>query len=790
MAKSLTEKYEQILALDPRSLVFPELAKALLAQGQAERAAEVCRRSLDHHPDSVAGWLQLGRAYLQLGREADAKECFDRVIALDPAKAFAQERVAEALAEADSSRPAALTSTSTPASPPLGSGRTAPPPLPKGTASGAGSPAGTEPLHATISKTVALEIAKEYGDRLREAHRAQVAVRPVWRRYWFVLALGGACLLAGLVAVGGSWLYRRRFNQQHVAEFLGRVQDGLLLDTYPALVGASHQLDEVQEVDPQGTRPKALEAQVNASLYRQYGGSEDLKARAEAALAQCGGSGEESVRVARVLLAPDPAAENTAILALPEGKVGPWIHFLAGNALLARGDAQGALGRYRAALKLAPNHVPALLAVGDYYLKSGDPSKASEFFGLAHQTSPLNVGAVVGLAESDLSLHRTLEEDEKDLAAVDRQGAETIPVAWSLRLDLATAKVLAAQGNLDAATHRLEEGLGQHADRLTEYAGALAEILEQAGRLADAERQSWRALSRSPKDLASLERYGRILLSRHRLRELLARVAAPPGDDGRPIHELRAEAQYRLGNCAAARSEIEATRRGEKIPAKSAILIALCEARAGRTGEAREAIQRIASLPHPPVAAFLALGALESQAGAHADAVNEFRKATELDPKDFEAHCALGRALLAAGRDTAEGRTELLAALHLNQQHQEAALALGLLDLDEGRPAEARPYLETAVSEQPDDAASNVALARDLAALGRVSDARRRAEQAVRSAPKDARAHYWLGKIQLSAGERRDALRELKLARQLDRSDAQIGAALASAERKPVHLHR
>ena len=171
-----------------------------------------------------------------------------------------------------------------------------PPPIPKAPPPEGGT--GTEPLHAAVSKTVALQIAKEFEDQLREAHRTKATARPIWRRYWFVLALGGACALAGLVAIGGSWIYRRRFNQQHAAEFLGRVQDGLLLDTYGALLGASHQLDEVQEVTPHQARSKALEAQVSATLYRQYGGSEELKGRAEAALAAGGEAVEEPAWVA------------------------------------------------------------------------------------------------------------------------------------------------------------------------------------------------------------------------------------------------------------------------------------------------------------------------------------------------------------------------------------------------------------------------------------------------------------------------------------------------------------
>jgi len=86
MGKSLTEKYEQILALDPRSLVFPELAKALVDQSNPERAAQICRRSLGHHPGSLGGWFQLGRAALRLGRRSEAIESFEKVITLDTGK--------------------------------------------------------------------------------------------------------------------------------------------------------------------------------------------------------------------------------------------------------------------------------------------------------------------------------------------------------------------------------------------------------------------------------------------------------------------------------------------------------------------------------------------------------------------------------------------------------------------------------------------------------------------------------------------------------------------------------
>ncbi|XXF79818.1 tetratricopeptide repeat protein [Myxococcaceae bacterium GXIMD 01537] len=83
MAKSLVERYEQLLAQDATSSVFVELAKALLEKGNAERAIEVCEQGVKHHPTSVMGQVLWGKALLQLGRPAEAMDRFDQALALD-----------------------------------------------------------------------------------------------------------------------------------------------------------------------------------------------------------------------------------------------------------------------------------------------------------------------------------------------------------------------------------------------------------------------------------------------------------------------------------------------------------------------------------------------------------------------------------------------------------------------------------------------------------------------------------------------------------------------------------
>src|SRR5689334_2890778 len=68
MSRSVVEKYTQILAQDPSSTVFVELAKAFIDKGDHARAIEVCQQGLSHHPKSVVGRVMWGKALINLGK--------------------------------------------------------------------------------------------------------------------------------------------------------------------------------------------------------------------------------------------------------------------------------------------------------------------------------------------------------------------------------------------------------------------------------------------------------------------------------------------------------------------------------------------------------------------------------------------------------------------------------------------------------------------------------------------------------------------------------------------------
>jgi cellulose synthase operon protein C len=99
MAKSMVERYEQLLAQDPSSAVFVELAKALLEKGDIPRAISTCEQGVVHHPQSIIGRVLWGKALLQQGRPAQAMEQFDQAVAIDKENPHAYNLIGELLVQ-------------------------------------------------------------------------------------------------------------------------------------------------------------------------------------------------------------------------------------------------------------------------------------------------------------------------------------------------------------------------------------------------------------------------------------------------------------------------------------------------------------------------------------------------------------------------------------------------------------------------------------------------------------------------------------------------------------------
>ncbi|HZH04856.1 MAG TPA: tetratricopeptide repeat protein, partial [Myxococcaceae bacterium] len=96
-AKSLVDRYEQMLAQDPTSTVFVELAKAYVSQGAYDRAVEVCKTGLKHHRGSVLGRVLWGKALISMGKPGEAMEQFDQAVLIDRENPHAYNLISEVL---------------------------------------------------------------------------------------------------------------------------------------------------------------------------------------------------------------------------------------------------------------------------------------------------------------------------------------------------------------------------------------------------------------------------------------------------------------------------------------------------------------------------------------------------------------------------------------------------------------------------------------------------------------------------------------------------------------------
>lgn len=132
-------------------------------------------------------------------------------------------------------------------------------------------------------------------------------------------------------------------------------------------------------------------------------------------------------------------------------------------------------------------------------------------------------------------------------------------------------------------------------------------------------------------------------------------------------------------------------------------------------------------------------GRVAAQAGRHADAAAEFRRALEAQPESVEARVNLGAILGLAG-DRAGAAEQLREALRLAPGNATAHFNLGSLLLEGGSAGEALPYLEAAVAGRPGDAEARQLLARALRDAGRLEQALAQYAKAVELAPGDETA--------------------------------------------------
>jgi Tfp pilus assembly protein PilF len=139
------------------------------------------------------------------------------------------------------------------------------------------------------------------------------------------------------------------------------------------------------------------------------------------------------------------------------------------------------------------------------------------------------------------------------------------------------------------------------------------------------------------------------------------------------------------------------------------------------------------------------------------DALQAYRKASELTPKDPEPHLSAGL-LHERQKEFSAAEAEYKQVLTLDPhsidpQTMEAAIGLTNLYMKSGRLGEAEPLLRRLAAERPDDAGIHLQLGRVLAAQGKKDDAIAEIQTALKLAPADSDAQRELADLYASAGK-------------------------------------
>ena len=149
--------------------------------------------------------------------------------------------------------------------------------------------------------------------------------------------------------------------------------------------------------------------------------------------------------------------------------------------------------------------------------------------------------------------------------------------------------------------------------------------------------------------------------------------------------------------------------------------------------------------------------------GKFTEAIAEYRKAIEKNPKAINLHYRLGRALLQQSHDPAvleEARREFEAELALNASDAVAEYQVAQIYVAQQEKSKAAAHYERAAELRPDFAEALIAVAKLRLDAKRYTDAIALLERAVKLQPRNETAHYNLMMAYRNGGRASDAERE------------------------------
>jgi tetratricopeptide (TPR) repeat protein len=410
-------------------------------------------------------------------------------------------------------------------------------------------------------------------------------------------------------------------------------------------------------------------------------------------------------------------------------------------AAIERGDLAAARRIVEPALKAHPADPVLQNLAGVIAAQQGQFEPAEAHFRTAIQLAPKHPAAYENLgrlyqehADTDPAVRAKALDVYSQLLEIEPANVEGLFQSGVL---LALDRQFAASR---AALDRLPEAMRRRPQTLAFLAADLAALGDSAARRAVDALAAHPALSEA---------------------DVLAALPALPGTAG---DELAA-------------SMLEALDRRGLASARSRRALAAIQVRAGRFGEARQVLERVAAAEGASAPLLIELAKTAIRSKDYEGALGYLAHARSLDPGSADVHFLFGMVCVEQnlGREAYESMKK---AVELDPDNPLVNYAMGAIATNRHEPSESLPYFEKYVRLRPEDPRGHFALGAALFYSNQFDEARPELERATRSPETATGGHYFLGRIARQMNDLSTARREIDRALQLNPALADAWAEL------------
>jgi tetratricopeptide (TPR) repeat protein len=330
------------------------------------------------------------------------------------------------------------------------------------------------------------------------------------------------------------------------------------------------------------------------------------------------------------------------------------------------------------------------------------------------------------------------------------------------------AVALQKAGDFEGAAGEYREFLAAHPDNV-EARSNLGVVLVNLGKYEDAINEYKAALTSAPSNAVVRLNLGLALYKASQLEEALEAfgLVLKASPEKLQARYLAADCQLRLGRPAEAINLLESLGASGGDDPVLSYLLGMAYLATKQVDKGQLFIDRILRQGDSAQASVL-MGLARRGAGDMKGAVDEFKRAVELDPELPGAHGLYGQALLSIGSPDI-ARREFEAELSRNPLDFDANLNLGVLLRNEQDNDRALPYLTRALGVRPGDLATRYQIASLTLARQDVPAATEMLEAIVKEAPSFVEAHVALATAYYRQQRKADGDRERAIVEQLNR---------------------